>query len=434
MSRALRIAVRDYLATVVTKGFLIGLILAPVMMAGGLIGVAVMQRQGQATHRRLAVIDHSGVVAEAVVEAAAARQRNAASGGRRAATLEIEVVAPEPADLARQQLRLSGDVRDGRLHAFVEVGASVLHPAAGDDASRVRYYAKNSALDEVRNWLGGVINDALRRARLREVGVDPAAITNLFSWVPIEGMSLVNRDERTGELAAPRRQNEAVAVAVPMVVTMFAMLLLMMGAVPLLQGVMEEKSQRIAEVMLGAATPWDLMLGKLLGGVAVSLTAMTVYLAGTLASLGAFAAFAAAPLSLIPWFVAFVVGGIFMFGAVAVGLGSACNDAKDAQQLQLPLMLPVMVPMFLMLPVIQEPQGALATGLSLFPPFTPLLMLLRLSAPGGVPAWQPWVGLLGVILTAAAALWLGSRVFRVGLLLQGKRPRLLDIVRWGWRG
>src|SRR5690606_28956178 len=101
-----------------------------------------------------------------------------------------------------------------------------------------------------------------------------------------------------------------------------------------------------------------------------------------------------APWKILPWFVVYIVAAIFMYGAVGAALGSACNDARDAQNLQLPLLLPVLIPVFMIMPVIQEPQGAFATGLSFIPPFTPLLMLLRISAPGGVPWWHPWVGLL----------------------------------------
>lgn len=434
MRRMARIARREYVASVCTKGFLIGLIMAPILMAGGLIGVAVTQRQDRRTERHLVVLDHSGRVADAIVEAAAARNRNTATGSNRTDSYRIDVVPPEGADPAAQRLALSDRVRAGQLHAFVEIGRQVVQPPAGSEDGRIRYHAKNPAMDEVRSWLGNVVNDRLRRERLLAAGVDPGTLTNLFHWVSLEGMGLIERDSRTGAVQAAQRQNEAVAFGVPLAVAMFGMMLMLMGSTPLLQSVMEEKTQRIAEVMLSAATPWEIMGGKLVGGVAVALTAMAVYLGAAFATLSSLASASAIPWTFLPWFVAYVIAAILMYGAVAIALGAACSDTRDAQQLQLPVMLPVMIPMFLLLPVIKEPQGTLATGLSLFPPFTPLLMLIRLAAPGGIPTWQPWVGLAGVLAAAALALWLGSRIFRIGILAQGKLPRLSEILRWGLRG
>jgi ABC-2 type transport system permease protein len=436
MFRMLRIARREYIASVCTKGFVVGLILAPILMAGGLIGVAVTERQNRHTERRVAVIDHTGKLADTVVAAAVARNRGVsnAAGKSAPATYHVEIVPPNPADPQALRLELSDRIRAGGLHAFVEIGSRVVQSPPGSEDGRIRYHARNPALDEVRSWLGNVVNDRLRQERLLAAGIDPAAVTNLFQWVSPEGMGLIERDARTGVVQGARRQNEAAALGVPLVVAMFGMMLMLMGSTPLLQSVMEEKTQRIAEVMLGAATPWDIMGGKLLGGVAVALTAMVVYLGATFVTLASLAATNSIRGSLIPWFVAYVIAAILLYGAVAIALGAACSDARDAQQLQLPVMLPVMLPLFLLLPVIKEPQGALATTLSLCPPFTPLLMLIRMAAPGGVPAWQPWVGLAGVLAAAAAALWLGSRIFRIGILAQGKMPRLAEILRWGIRG
>jgi ABC-2 type transport system permease protein len=97
-------------------------------------------------------------------------------------------------------------------------------------------------------------------------------------------------------------------------------------------------------------------------------------------------------------------------------------------------MLPLILCMCLVGPLIKEPHSVFATGLSLFPPFTPMLMLMRLSTPEGVPLWQPWLGLLGVLMCTVAAVWAGGRIFRVGILIQGKAPSLIQILKWTIRG
>jgi ABC-2 type transport system permease protein len=211
-------------------------------------------------------------------------------------------------------------------------------------------------------------------------------------------------------------------------------MMIMMGASPLLYAVMEEKTQRIAEVLLGCATPVELMAGKLLGSVGVALTGSAVYLMGTVFALLQLGVIGFFPFHLLPWFVGYVVLAILMVGGNSVALGAACNDARDAQNLTLPSILPLLIPMFLLGPVLKEPYSAFATAASLFPPFTPMLMMMRQSLPGGVPAWQPWIGLLGVVLFTSFLVFAAARVFRVGLLIQGKPPRLKDLFSWAVRG
>jgi ABC-2 type transport system permease protein len=435
MRSILRIALREYVASVCTKGFILGLVLAPVLMSGGLIGGAITVRQSKSTDRQLLVIDHSGgQLGKAIQEAAEQRNRPASPDAKPGASYRIEIAPSDHPDPDARRLELSDRVRRGSLHAYAEIGSAVLKP--GPDATNgvVRYHAKNPVLDEVRQWLGGVVNTHVRRTRLQEAGLDLAAVDRLVANVPIEGMGLATRDTASGAVRSAQKQNEALALGVPLLIGMFGMMLMLMGSAPLLQSVMEEKTQRIAEVLLSAATPWEIMAGKLLGGLGTSLTAGAVYLGGGWITLISLAQGSMVPWTLVPWLTAYIVAATLMYGAVAAALGAACSDAKDAQQMQLPVMLPVIVPMFLLLPVIKDPQSTLATSLSLFPPFTPLLMLIRMGAPGGVPAWQPWVGLVGVLLTAAAALWMGSRIFRIGILFQGKLPGLAELLRWGIRG
>jgi ABC-2 type transport system permease protein len=215
---------------------------------------------------------------------------------------------------------------------------------------------------------------------------------------------------------------------------MLMFMMIMMGAVPLLSSVMEEKSQRIAEVLLGSIKPFEFMMGKVLGGVGVSLTAAAVYMVGGSLSIGRMGLGDMIPFSVLPWFFAYMVLAIFMIGAMMSAFGSTCNDPRDAQSISMPAMFPIIIPMFVMVPLIQAPLSGLAMGLSLFPLFTPMLMVLRLSTPVSIPAWQPWAGAAGVLLAAVLSVWAGSRIFRVGILMQGKPPSLRDIARWAFRG
>ena len=187
-------------------------------------------------------------------------------------------------------------------------------------------------------------------------------------------------------------------------------------------------------MLLGLTTPFELMAGKVLAAVGVSLTSSAFYvISGTLALTGMGMA-DMVPLSLLPWFYIYLVADVVMLCALAAALGAACNTPQEAQQLAVVLVAPVVVPFMLMMNVIAQPAGILATVVSLFPPFAPMLMLLRQALPGGVPAWQPWVALAGVLVFTPMVVWAAARIYRVGILMQGKPPRIAELVRWAVRG
>jgi ABC-2 type transport system permease protein len=437
MRKVIKLSIREYLAAVRTKGFIIGLILAPVLMSGGLVAMALLGDQVDTKDKRVAVVDRTGTIGPALVEAA--QERNARevhhprTGEKVRPAYLIELVAPDETDPDAQRLELSDRVRDQMLHAFVEVGPEVLHPRPGSPDSRVLYYARSGALDDLRGWIAMPINDELRRQRLAEVNLELAELRHLFAWIEVESLGLVEVT-RAGEITQAAARSEAEAIFLPMFSQLLLFMLILMGSTPLIQSIMEEKTQRIAEVVLGSVSPFQLMIGKLLGGVAVSLTASAVYVLGGIVALVSMSMTAFIPYHVLPWFFAYMLSAVFLFGAVFAAVGSACSDPKDAQSLQVPAMLPVFIPLFLLVPMLKEPHSTMGTVLSLFPPFTPMLMVLRLSTPGGVPAWQPWLGLAGVLAFTVLCVWISSRIFRVGILMQGKPPRLTDLVRWAIQG
>lgn len=434
MRRLLLVAKRDYLATVKTKGFIVGLVVAPIFMCGSAIAFALLRGQVDTRDRRVAVVDHSGVVVQEVERAAEQRNDNAVYDKEKNEKVQpayvIEVVAPAAEDPDAQRLELSDRVRSRELHGFLEVGPEVLHPGTNAAASYLRYYARNAAFDDLRNWLNNTVNNHLRRSRLNEAGLEDAAADQVFRWISLDPMRLVSREEATGEIGKSQRQSEAEVMLPPLIMLMLMFLMMMMGAAPLLNSVMEEKTQRIAEVLLGSVRPSELMFGKLLGGLAVSFTGAGVYV-----GLGLFALMQAGmmgyvPVAMLPWFLIYLFAAVLMNGAWQAALGSVCSDVRDAQSMTLPGMLPAIIPMFVIMPVLKEPLSGFATIMSLVPPFTPLLMMLRQASGAGIPAWQPFVGLAGVILTTVVSIWLSGRIFRVGILSQGKLPGPRQIIRW----
>jgi len=436
MLKALKVARREYVATVRTKGFIIGLVLAPVLMGGGMVVMLLTRGRVDTADRRIAVVDRSGAVAATLAQWAQRRNEQVArspSGPRRPAYV-IEIVAPSDRDPMAQRLELSNRVRREELRAFVELGPAVLHPRGDTAAAHVSYHSQNSALDETREWIGGQLSTLLPRLRLVEAGMDTSRVPDLFDGSAAEPRGLFTRDPSTGRVTDAPRRSEAEAIFPSMAVMFLMFIMMMMGAVPQLNATMEEKSQRIAEMVLGSVRPFDFMLGKVIGGVAVSLTASGVYVLLGMYTLTTLGLAGVLPYRAVAWFFPFMVLAVAMFGALFAALGAACNDSAEAQSVSFVGILPMVIPSFMMMPVLLAPNAAFATIISLIPPFTPIMMLMRLATPAGVPAWEPWVGLLGVVLTTALVVWLGGRLFRVAILMQGTPPKPQNLVRWAIRG
>lgn len=437
MRKVLKVARREYLGTVRTKGFIIGLVLAPVLMSGSLIVMALFRDRTDPKDRRVAVVDRSGVVADALGRAAAERNVRdtvAAPGRPRQPAYLIEVVRPNDRDPMLQRLLLSDRVRDKELHAFVEVGPHAVHPLRDTTERHLAYHSQNAALDETRRWIAGQVNTTLRRQRLLEAGIDTAAVPDLFHNFEGTPLGLLTRDPVTGRITDAPKRDEMAAIFAPMALMLMMFMMLMWGAMPQLNSTMQEKSQRIAEVVLGSVRPFEFMAGKLLGGVAIALTASAVYVGVGLYSLTVLGLSGLMPLSVVAWFFVYMLLAVAMYGALFAAVGAACNDPIEAQSVSFVAMMPMILPTFLLLPVVMQPNGTFATGMSLVPLWTPMLMLMRQATPGGVPAWQPWVALVGMLATTVLFVWAGSRVFRVAILMQGTPPKLRNFVRWAIRG
>jgi ABC-2 type transport system permease protein len=212
-----------------------------------------------------------------------------------------------------------------------------------------------------------------------------------------------------------------------------------------MRATLEEKTNRVAEVIVSSMEPWHLMLGKILGVGAVGLTQMAVWL-----SMGALAVGAGIPmllatrpdlvglesmsdilpgLGLLLLFVGFFTFGFFMYAGLYAAVGAMCSTDEEAQQAQFPVMTFLILPIVFVTQVIEDPLSPLATWLSLFPPFSPVLMWGRVAG-GGVPGWQ--VGLSFLLMGGAVVgvAWVAGRIYKVGILMAGKRPTVPELWRW----
>lgn len=443
MRKMLVIAVREYLAAVRTKTFLITLIIMPVLMGGSIFMQWLLRDLHDTKTKHFAVVDRTPgarlypAIARAI-QAYNERTKDPVTQQEILPHFEVEQVPASPSTpeaIAEQRLELSERVRAGELFGFLEIGPEVLEPANGQTGKQIhiiRYQSNRPTNLDFPRLIEEPLSQAIQDARIEEthVHVPRDKIREIMRPAPVETMGLTRRSPVSGAIEDGSLQSRFAPVAVPIGFVLLMFMVVMMTAGPLMQGVVEEKMQRIAEVLLGSVRPFDLMLGKLLGMTAVSLTITAVYLGGAYWAAREYGFAEYIPAHLLMWFLIFQALAALMYGSLFIAIGAACTDMKETQNLMWPVMLLAMVPMFLMGSVLQEPNSAVAVSLSFFPFATPMLMIMRQSVPPGVPAWQPVGGVVLVVLMTLLCVWAAGRIFRVGILMQGKGAKLGEMLHW----
>jgi ABC-2 type transport system permease protein len=445
LRKTLVVAAREYQTSVKSKAFVISLVVMPILMGGGIVAQVLLKDTGDISPRKLGVVDRTGKLFDALAAAAEARNeleifRATGEAGKQTQPRYV-VERVDPAAIGeppQSTLKLSDRVRTKELFAFVEIGPDAIGPAniSPDDPqrSKIAYHSDSPTYDDLRNWLTGVLNTQIQLLRLRAAGIDPAAVQEATRRVPVDNLGLVSAGLSGGQVSQAERINEAAHILVPMAFMMLLFMAVMVGASPLVQSVLEEKMARIAEVLLGSVSPFQLIMGKLIGTVGVSLTMVGVYLAGGYCALyyAGYAHFF--PTHLLIWFFVFLALAVLMYGSLFAAVGAAVTDLKEAQSTMMPVMIVAMFPMFLWLNVVRAPTATFSVVLSLFPPATPMLMIMRQAVPPGVPLWQPLLGVVLVLLATVACVYAAGRIFRVGLLMQGKGANFTQMAKWVLRG
>ncbi len=435
MDKILTLFKREYRAAVRTKSFIISLLLVPLMVGGGFLAVLIMENKQDTEDKNFVVVDYSGLMKAPLTEALEKRNQNEVfdpeTGEKVSSSYHLEFMDPMN-DRGEQEHLLSEKVKKAELYAFIEIGPGILHPTE-ESESYLRYYSEHSFGDDIRYWFRTIINDQLRVLRAAELELEAQETADLFKWLEVEGMGLATVDKKTGEQQQAEKSNELQSFLVPYIMTLLMFMLTMMSATPLLSAVMEEKNEKIAEVLLGTITPFQFMMGKVMGGIGVSLTTAAIYVGAGIFTLNYLGYESLIPYNVLPWFFIFIVFFIIMVGSGMSALGATANDNKDAQSLTFPGIIPLILPLFLIAPIIQDPSGTFATTMSLIPPFTPTIMMMRIASEVTVPLWQPFAGLAGVILFTIFSVWIGARVFRTAILLQGQKPSLANLFKYAFK-
>lgn len=457
MKYALRIGFREFAEHTKTKGFIIGIVLFPLLLFAGFRVPALLEKISKTT-RAFAVIDPSGELT-AVVDEAVEHDWQESDDKARLAWLEKRKADPETPDYEPQK----------RLFQRVEIPAEALAatPAetianlkpwllgekkvkVGEDEKElfalivmpkiqgqlrkgVEYWSTNLTDDALSKLVSHALEERLRRLEYTSKGIAQDEVERIAR---IE-VRFDDKDPRkaAGEedvgMAEKARQWAPIGFVYLMFVAMMTV------AQMLLSSTVEEKASRIFEVLLSSVTPGELMLGKLMGVAAVgfvmlaawfvSLFAILRFGAGNLSEIaGPLLGLVFTPSVLIPLAVYFLLG-FLLYASLLLALGSVCNTIKEAQNFMSPVMLVLMIPLLAMIPVARDPNGMLAQVLSWIPPFTPFVMMNRIA---GEPAGWEIAGTIALLVASVAGmLWLAGRVFRNGVLRTGAPPKVVELLR-----
>jgi len=458
MHKMLIVARREYNAAVRTKAFLISLFLMPVLMGGGAFAQFLLKDQVNLEDKRFAVIDRTqGEQLVSVLEAAV-RQRNAEqvhdaeTGKQIKPVFVIERITPSAmrtSAVEQQRFDLSERVRNGEIFGFLEIGPSVFDHRAADavnstpasdaenrrsDDAVLRYQSNSPTYDDFQQWARPILEHAVQEVRFRQAALESATVRAVLQPVPFVVKGLSEKDQETGDIQEAKDENPVASVLAPAVLMILMFILVLVAGTPAMQGVVEEKMQRIAEMILGSVRPFELMMGKLVGLMGVSLTLAALYLGGAYWTANYFGVADLVSPGLMAWFIVYLVIAVVMYGALFIAVGAACSDIRDTQTMLWPVMLLAMLPLFVWINVAKEPTSTFSTVISFIPTATPMLMIIRIAVPPGIAWWQPALGLVLMLITTVICLYIAGRIFRVGILMQGKGASIRDLARWIVRG
>lgn len=438
------VAKREFLATVISKGFLFGVLVMPVLIIAIIIVLPkLMANRGAQVQVEVAVIDRSQ---SAFTESLRAELRAEAISGRQQASLRDaveQVGAPNatpavmpaavpaftlkelPADTtmsAEEQWLTATDLGKQVRRALVVVPREAVHGGSQLGYSTYELYAPRTLPQDAENILHAAVRPALVGERLRSSGFDPQLV---------RAATDIPRTRTTVVYAGGQQQGaQGLNRLMPFIMGILLFMGVFGGGQGLMTSTVEEKSSRVVEVLLAAASSLELMWGKLLGQLGVGLVMMAVYVGLGVLALLQFAVFGLIDPMLILWLFLFFLMTYLVFGALMMAIGAAVNQIADAQSLMGPIMILMMVPYIATPMVGNAPDSAFAVITSFLPPINGFIMMARLASTSPPPVWQVLLSLGVSLVGAVIAVWFAAKIFRVGLLMHGKPPSFATLIKW----
>jgi len=420
MRKILSVIKREYLQIIRTKGFIIGTILGPVFMAALIVVPVVLQFVSLDQQERIGIVDESR---EIFTELEKSLNQKLKDGSRRYLLTQFESKGDTQA--LREELN--------RMVLQKELDAYIYIPVGVSGESEAEYVSEHVSDFDKRGHIGRALSNIVIEKRLKGEGLDPAKISEYVRPVSLMTKKVTKR--------GVEKDTGGTFIISYFLVLILYMTLIFYGQI-ILRGVIEEKSSRVVEIVLSSLRPFQLMAGKIIGIAAVGFTQYAIWTVFGLAAAryskglitGAFPAAASFEMPSIPsyifiYFILFFIGGYFLYATMYAAIGSMVNSEKEAQNLVMPVTMFLIIPILMMMFVIRSPNSTFSVVLSMIPFFAPILMLLRVCIllP---PFIQIGVSIVLLVLATLFMIWITAKIYRVGILMYGKRPGFAEILKW----
>ena len=423
MKKTFALIKREYLFRVRTKGFLIGTLLMPVFILVVTLMPIMFAKANSDQIVRIAIIDFSNKVKIPLISSLDSYKSN-----NNQSLYDMRPVEIKQNELEETKYKLNKDISSGHLDMFLVIPGDVL------ESNYFELYSKNISNFELNERMKNRVSLALNNIRLAESGLDAVLVRNLMKSTEVKTFKV------GGKGAKQESGGAAFGITYALVLILY-MALILYGTF-VMTSVIEDKNSRVIEVIVASVKPHQFMAGKIIGTGAAGLTQFFVWVIFTaLASTyGMVVARQFAPqISNFPipsisiWvyvaFLLFFLLGYFLYSTLYAMVGSMVNSLQESQNLQWPVMSFLIIGMLMMMGIIKNPDSTLAVVLSLIPFFTPLLMFLRIAV-GAAPLWQVVLSIVIMFVTIWGLVIIAGRIFRVGILMYGKRPTLPEVMKW----
>jgi ABC-2 type transport system permease protein len=441
MRKFLAVVKREYLKLAWSKTFIIGTLVAPLLsIVFAVVPALMFSIEGEAA--RIAVVDQSGKLGPAF--AAALNEDKQAQKALRDSTRGMNQLQAEQArqvaektnvkfiieiikldNLAVDEVKreLNNRLREQKLDSYVVI------PANYDD-EKYDFFARNTSDFVAQNRIERALNQAVREARLAEANISLSKLDEINKAVKLNS----TRISETGESS-----DSGESFWFVFVVGMMIYITLLIYGQTVLAAVVEEKETRIAEILFSSASPFELMLGKLVGVGLVALTQLGIWVLSGAVILAYGLAMANArgfelsapdlsPAFVILLFVYFLLG-FFTYATIYALIGSMVTTVQEGGQLSFPVIMILVATLYAVFPVIRSPNSTFSFWLSVLPFVSPVVMPVRLAI-NTPPLWQIALSIALSLASITALVWLAGRAYRVGMLMYGKKATIPEVFRW----
>ena len=424
MKKTLLIISREYLERVRKKSFIVVTLLMPLFMIGLMVAPSLMMLYGgKSEQKRIMVVDRSGMVAE-----------------RLYSSPEVEFI--NVSGLTKSEACAQYDA-DSDSFGVLYIGSVV------DARDSVQLITNSSSSIMLEENIAGQISSIIEQEKLLAYNIENLDQILASIETHIELSTFVNNG--TGEEQSMESVSSGVNYILGIILGMLLYMIIIIYGQMVLTSVVEEKASRVIDVMVTSSTPFQLMMGKILGIAAVAVTQIAIWallvlstskfllptlmpadlastndamlsaVMGTLGDAGYLA-------TIFTYMLFFILGGFLLYASLYAAAGSAVDSVQDGQQYNTIIMMPIIVSMIVMMSVFNDPNSPLAVWCSIIPFTSPIVMMARI--PFGIATWEIITSLAALYLTFALTTWLAAKIFRVGILMHGKHPTWLELWQW----